>query len=58
MDVERVLESNIIIDILFIWLACYTVARVANGFTRSKKVNEPDPEAERQRRLDELYGRR
>ena len=58
MGAERVLESNMIVDILFIWIACYAVARIANSLTSSKKPDQPSPEEQQQRRLDELYGRR
>lgn len=47
-----------IADILFIWIACYFVARMANALADNKKPDQPSPEEEQQRRLDELYGRR
>tara|TARA_A100000164_G_C21260529_1_gene475502 strand:- start:52 stop:189 length:138 start_codon:yes stop_codon:yes gene_type:complete len=43
-----------IIDVLFIWVVCYAVAKAANAL---EARNKPTPEQERQRFLDELYGR-
>ena len=43
-----------ILNILFIWAGCYILARLANF---AEERSKPSPEEERQRRLDELYGR-
>ncbi len=45
---------KLLFDVLFIWVMCFTVAKCVNAL---EKRNKPNPEEERQRFLDELYGR-